>query len=121
MVLRTSSFRLMPETQVGGGFAGFRAPFLRNPCGSVPSVVGMRIEPIGARSYVGPESVVTGVSAALAEAQKMLRAAAPQGSWGTVRAEVSRVQAAQSLTLLDALYTVFGRLADGTYVPQRSA
>jgi hypothetical protein len=80
----------------------------------------MRIEPIDSRSYLGPETIITGVTAALAEARKTLRAAAPQGSWDAVQAEVSRVRATESMTLLDALHTVFKRLADGSWVPQQA-
>jgi hypothetical protein len=77
----------------------------------------MRVEAIGGPSYIGPEACLTGVSAALAEARRVPREAAPPGTFDRVLAEVHRVRASESMSLLDALGAVFQRMATGTYVP----
>ena len=78
----------------------------------------MRIEPINGRSFFGPEWCLTGVSAALAEARRVFREAAPELNWPAVTAEVARVRAQDSLTLLDALNVVYQRLTTGAWEPQ---
>ncbi len=73
----------------------------------------MRVEALAARSFVGPERCLTGVSAALAEARKVLREVAPQVSWSDVTAEAHALRARQPMTLLEAIYVVFDRMAEG--------
>ena len=54
-----------------------------------------------------------GVTAQLAEARRMLRAAAPAESWDAVLAEVQRLQNEQGVPLLAALHAVYAKIASG--------
>jgi hypothetical protein len=73
----------------------------------------MRVEALAVRPSVGPDRCLTGVSAALAEARKLFREAAPQVSWSEVTAPATALRAQQPMTLLEAIYVVFDRMADG--------
>lgn len=59
----------------------------------------------------------TGVTAELAAARKQLRDAAPADAWQGVLAEVQRLQTVQHLPPLEALRTVYGKLASGWLPP----
>ena len=54
-----------------------------------------------------------GVTAQLAEARRMLRAAAPAGSWDAVNAEVERLQDERGVPMLAALHAVHAKLMSG--------
>jgi hypothetical protein len=54
-----------------------------------------------------------GVTAQLAEARSMLRAAVPAGNWEAVYAEVQRLQNERGIPLLAALHAVYARVAAG--------
>jgi hypothetical protein len=54
-----------------------------------------------------------GMTAQLAEARRMLRAATPDDSWDAVFAEVQRLQNEQGVPLLAALHAVYARIASG--------
>jgi hypothetical protein len=54
-----------------------------------------------------------GMTAQLAEARRVLRAAAPDGSWDAVLAEVQRLQHENGVPLLAALHAVYAKLASG--------
>ena len=54
-----------------------------------------------------------GVTAQLAEARNMLRAAVPADSWDAVLAEVQRLQNDRGIPLLAALHAVYARIAAG--------
>lgn len=77
----------------------------------------MRVEPITGTAFFGPDQCLTGVSHALAEARRTFRAAAPELSWPAVTAEAARVRAQESMTLLEALRVVYGRLTTGAWAP----
>jgi hypothetical protein len=75
----------------------------------------MDVEPIG--SVPTPRAAMpTGVSAVSA-ARKQLREAAPPQSWGAVQAEVQRLQTVEHLAPLEALKTVYAKLASGWLPP----
>lgn len=71
----------------------------------------MRIEAVAAGPIAGPERCLTGVSAALAEARKVFREAAPGLSWPAVTAEANRISSGQNMTMLQALDIVLDRIA----------
>jgi hypothetical protein len=76
----------------------------------------MDVEPIG--SVPTPRAAVaTGVSAQLSDARRQLRAAAPADSWGAVQAEVQRLQTVEHMPPLEALKTVYAKLASGWLPP----
>ena len=77
----------------------------------------MDVEPIG--SVPSPRVPVTpvGVTAELAAARKQLREAAPADSWEGVLAEVQRLQSIEHMSPLDALQTVYAKLASGWLPP----
>jgi hypothetical protein len=54
-----------------------------------------------------------GVTAQLAEARGMLRAAVPAQNWEAVYAEVQRLQNERGIPLLAALHDVYARVAAG--------
>ena len=74
----------------------------------------MDVEPIG--SVPSPRSPI-GVTAELAAARKQLREAAPGDSWEAVLAEVQRLQNIEHMSPLDALQTVYAKLASGWLPP----
>jgi hypothetical protein len=77
---------------------------------------GMDVEPIG--SVPSPRSPgMIGVTAELAAARRQLREAAPTDSWEGVLAEVQRLQSIEHLSPLDALQTVYAKLASGWLPP----
>ena len=78
---------------------------------------GMDVEPI--RSVPSPRRPVqvVGVTAELAAARRQLREAAPADSWEGVLAEVQRLQSIEHLSPLDALQTVYAKLASGWLPP----
>ena len=63
----------------------------------------------GAASHTG----LAGVSAQLADARFGLHLVSPAGQWDQVLAEVRRVQAERSTTLLGAMHVVYARLCAG--------
>ena len=76
----------------------------------------MDVEPIG--SIPAPRTpIVTGVTGELAAARKQLREATPSDSWEGVLAEVQRLQTVERLPPLDALQTVYAKLASGWLPP----
>ena len=77
----------------------------------------MDVEPIG--SVPSPRTPVqpTGITAELAAARKQLREAVPDDSWEGVRAEVQRLQAMEHLAPLDAMQTVYAKIASGWLPP----
>ena len=77
----------------------------------------MDVEPIG--SVPSPRAPITpvGVTAELAAARKQLREAAPSDSWEGVLAEVQRLQSIEHMSPLDALQTVYAKLASGWLPP----
>jgi hypothetical protein len=77
----------------------------------------MDVEPIG---FVPAQraSVPTGVTAELAAARKQLREAAPSDSWEGVLAEVQRLQTIEHMAPLEALQTVYAKLASGWLPPE---
>jgi hypothetical protein len=77
----------------------------------------MDVEPI--RSVPSPRVPVTprGVTAELAAARKQLREAAPADSWEGVLAEVQRLQTIEHKSPLEALQTVYAKLASGWLPP----
>ena len=77
----------------------------------------MDVEPI--RSVPSPRAPITpvGVTAELAAARKQLREAAPSESWEGVLAEVQRLQSIEHMSPLDALQTVYAKLASGWLPP----
>ena len=54
-----------------------------------------------------------GVTAQLAEARSMLRAAVPAANWEAVNAEVARLQTERGIPLLAALHAVYAKIAAG--------
>ena len=73
---------------------------------------GMDVEPVG--SVPSPRAAVpTGVTGELATARRQLREAAPSDSWDGVLAEVRRLQLVEHMAPLDALKTVYAKLAAG--------
>jgi hypothetical protein len=56
-------------------------------------------------------------AAQIAEARRMLRAAAPPDAWDAVAAEVQRLQNDRGIPVLAALHAVRARLADGWTPP----
>jgi len=81
-----------------------------------PTVRGMDVEPIG--SVPSPRTPrPTGVTAEIADARKQLRDAAPADSWDGVLAEVQRLQLMEHLPPLEALKTVYAKLASGWLPP----
>ena len=91
----------------------------RGPAGTSPAprVRAMDVEPIG--SIPSPRVPVTpvGVTAELAGARKQLREAAPSDSWEGVLAEVQRLQNFEHMSPLEALQTVYAKLASGWLPP----
>ena len=76
----------------------------------------MDVEPVG--SIPSPRApTTTGVTAELAAARKQLREAAPADSWEGVLAEVQRLQTVEHMAPLDALQTVYAKLASGWLPP----
>jgi hypothetical protein len=76
----------------------------------------MDVEPVG--SVPTPRTPVpTGVTAEIAAARKQLREAAPADSWEGVLAEVQRLQTVEHMSPLDALQTVYAKLASGWLPP----
>lgn len=53
------------------------------------------------------------VTAQLAEARGMLRAAVPAQHWEAVYAEVQRLQSERGIPLLAALHAVYAKIASG--------
>ncbi len=76
---------------------------------------------IATRSPYGPEQCLTGVSAALAEARRLFRRAAPELSWTDVTARADAVRAQEPMTLMQALSVVYNRIYDGRWIAPRSA
>ena len=76
----------------------------------------MDVEPIGSVP-AQRASVRTGVTAELAAARKQLREAAPADSWEGVLAEVQRLQTIEHMPPLEALQTVYAKLASGWLPP----
>jgi hypothetical protein len=73
---------------------------------------GMDVEPIG--SVPSPRTPVpAGVTGELATARRQLREAAPPDSWDGVLAEVRRLQNVEHMAPLDALKSVYAKLASG--------
>jgi hypothetical protein len=58
-----------------------------------------------------------GVTAELSAARKQLRDAAPSGSWDGVLAEVQRLQLMEHMAPLEALRTVYAKIASGWLPP----
>jgi hypothetical protein len=76
----------------------------------------MDVEPVG--SVPSPRTpAVIGVTAELAAARKQLREAAPPDAWEAVQAEVLRLQSIEHMPPLDALQTVYAKLASGWLPP----
>jgi hypothetical protein len=75
----------------------------------------MTVDRVG--SVVSAPARLMGISAQLAEARAQLRAATPSGTWDAVLHEVGRLQVEHSMPLLDALRTVYAKLAAG-WVPR---
>jgi hypothetical protein len=76
----------------------------------------MDVEPVG--SVPTPRAAApTGVTAEVSAARKQLREAAPPDSWGAVLAEVQRLQTMEHLPPLEALKTVYAKLASGWMPP----
>jgi hypothetical protein len=76
----------------------------------------MDVEPIGSVP-TPPVARPTGVTAELAAARRELREAAPGDSWEGVLAEVQRLQNIEHMSPLDALQTVYAKLASGWLPP----
>jgi hypothetical protein len=53
------------------------------------------------------------VTAQLAEARRILRAAVPAENWDAVQAEVQRLQSERGIPLLAALHAVYAKIASG--------
>jgi hypothetical protein len=76
----------------------------------------MDVEPVG--FVPTPRAPMpTGVTAELAAARKQLREAAPSDSWQGVLAEVQRLQNIEHMAPLNALQTVYAKLASGWQPP----
>ena len=75
----------------------------------------MDVEPIG--SVPLPRPAPTGVTGELASARRQLREAAPPDSWDGVLAEVRRRQNVEHMAPLEALRTVYAKLASGWVPP----
>ena len=76
----------------------------------------MDVEPIG--SVPLPRAPApTGVTGELASARRQLREAAPPDSWDGVLAEVRRLQNVEHMAPLEALRTVYAKLASGWVPP----
>jgi hypothetical protein len=76
----------------------------------------MDVEPVG--SVPTPRTPVpTGVTAEIAAARKQLHDTAPADSWEGVLAEVQRLQAVEHKAPLEALKTVYAKLASGWLPP----
>ena len=73
----------------------------------------MRLEPVNGVSYLTGRQQLVGVSADLAVARKTLRQVAPPDRFDAVLAEVARMRTEGSVSLLDAMYAVIRKLADG--------
>jgi hypothetical protein len=73
----------------------------------------MRLEPVNGVSFVTGQQQLVGVSADLAVARKTLKLASPPDRFDAVLAEVSRLRTEGSVSLLEAMYAVIGKLADG--------
>jgi hypothetical protein len=81
-----------------------------------PTVRGMDVEPIG--SVPAPRAPrPTGVAAEIADARRQLRNTAPADSWDGVLAEVQRLQVMERIAPLEALKTVYAKLASGWLPP----
>ena len=79
----------------------------------------MRMGPsTGGGSGGGAAPAPMGVTAQLADARARLRAVTPPAAWEAVLAEVQRVRAERSLTLLAAMQQVHDRVAAG-WLPGR--
>ena len=76
----------------------------------------MDVEPVGAVPSPRTPAVI-GVTAELAAARKQLRDAAPPDAWEAVQAEVLRLQSIEHMPPLDALQTVYAKLASGWLPP----
>jgi hypothetical protein len=76
----------------------------------------MSVEPIGSVPS-RRSSVPTGVTAEVVAVRKQLREAAPSDSWEGVLAEVQRLQTVEHMAPLDALQTVYAKLASGWLPP----
>jgi hypothetical protein len=76
-------------------------------------VVCMRLEAVNGVSYLTGQQQLVGVSADLAVARQALRRAAPPDRFEAVLAEVTRIRTEGSVSLLQAMYAVIGKLADG--------
>ena len=81
-----------------------------------PILRRMDVEPIGSVSTRRPPGP-TGVTAELSNARRQLRDAAPAGSWDGVLAEVQRLQLMEHIPPLEALKTVYAKLASGWQPP----
>ena len=73
----------------------------------------MRLEPVNGVSYLTGRQQLVGVSADLAVARKTLKLASPPDRFDAVLAEVARLRTEGSVTLLEAMYAVVRKLADG--------
>jgi hypothetical protein len=73
----------------------------------------------GGQSRGGAAPAPMGVTAQLADARARLRAVTPPAAWDAVLAEVQRVRAERSLTLLGAMQQVHDRVAAGWLPPRR--
>ena len=77
----------------------------------------MEIDAVGAVPSPRRPVQAIGVSAELAETRARVRAATPPGRWDAVLAEVSRLQAQESMSPLAALQAVYAELASGWLPP----
>ena len=78
----------------------------------------MEVEAVG--SVPSPRRPVTGVTAELAAARTKLRQATPSGHWEGVIAEAQRLQNFEHMSPLEALQTVYAKLASGWLPPVTS-
>ena len=80
----------------------------------------MELEAVGRAPVAARPPQPIGATAELAEARSKLREAAPPDRWESVMHEVHRLQTQERLSPLQALRTVYARLAAGWIPPARS-
>jgi hypothetical protein len=80
-------------------------------------VRAMDVEPVGSVPSPRGAGQPIGITAELAAARKELREAAPSDSWEGVLAEVQRLQNVERMSPLEALQTVYAKLASGWLPP----
>jgi len=76
----------------------------------------MRLEPVNGVSYVTGRQQLAGVSQEIAHARKMLKLASPPDRFDAVLAEVGRIRAEGSVSLIEAMHAVYRNMANG-WVP----